>query len=352
LLPPEEGTVVLPDASFDPDGPTDCDSLFGLPHTVEEAAVVVVPVPFEATASYRRGTHAAPEAIRRASWQVDLHDSETGSPWVDGIAMEPTDPRMVAWNEEACRDALRVIGAEDPANPEIDAARERVDAVCEQMNAWVAEHTEALFARGAIPAILGGDHSVAFGAIEAAARRHPGLGILHIDAHCDLRRAYEGFTWSHASVLYNVATRIPQVGTIVQVGVRDIGEREWEMARQEDRITTWLQTRVGWLLAGGSPWVRIAHRMVERLPEAVWISFDIDGLDPALCPNTGTPVPGGLSWQDALVLLRVLAEARRRIVGFDLCEVAPGQDEWDANVGARLLYKLAGWALLTRETRR
>ncbi|MBW1876743.1 MAG: agmatinase family protein [Deltaproteobacteria bacterium] len=342
----------MPDATFDPDGPADCDALFGLPHTVEEAAVVVVPVPFEATASYRRGTRAAPDAIRKASGQVDLHDSETGSPWRQGIAMEPIDPQVVEWNEQASRDALRVIGATEAEDPEIAAARRRVDAVSERLNAWVRERTESLFARGAIPAILGGDHSVAFGAIEAAAHRHPGLGILQVDAHCDLRPAYEGFTWSHASVFHNVTTRIPQVAAIVQVGVRDLGEREWERANEDDHITTWLQTHVGWLLAGGSAWGRLAHHMVEHLPETVWVSFDIDGLDPALCPHTGAPVPGGLSWQDALVLLRVLAETKRRIVGFDLCEVAPGPDEWDAIVGARLLYKLAGWALHTQETRR
>jgi agmatinase len=347
---PEETTLARPDATFDPDGPADCDSLFGLPHTPQEAAVVAVPVPFEATASYRRGTRGAPEAIREASGQVDLHDSETGAPWRQGIAMEPIEPRVIEWNREASQDALQVMGAEDPADPEIEAARARVDVVCEKLNGWLRARTDALFARGAIPAIVGGDHSIAFGAIQAAADRHPGLGVLQVDAHCDLRHAYHGFTWSHASVFHNVVTRIPEITTIVQVGVRDLGEREWEMARREERITTWLHTRVGWLLAGGSPWVRLAHRMVERLPERVWISFDIDGLDPSLCPNTGTPVPGGLSWQDALVLLRVLADTRRRIVGFDLCEV--GREEWDAIVGARLLYKLAGWALQTRESGR
>jgi agmatinase len=314
--------------------------------------VVVVPVPFEATACYRRGTSAAPEAIRKESGHVDLHDSETGSPWNQGIAMEPIEPEVVEWNKQASRDALRVIGAADPDDPEIKAACDRVDAVSERLNAWVRARTDALFARGAIPAILGGDHSVAYGAIEAAAERHPGLGILQVDAHCDLRRAYQGLTWSHGSVFYNVATHVPGVAAIVQVGIRDLGECEWETAQKDDRITTWLHTHVGWLLAGGSPWVRLAHRMVEHLPETVWISFDIDGLDPSLCPNTGTPVPGGLSWQEALVLLRVLADTNRRIVGFDLCEVAPGRDEWDAIVGARLLYKLAGWAMRTRENQR
>lgn len=348
--------MALPDAHFDPDSPATGDTLFGLPHTVEEAAVVVIPVPFEATTSYRRGTAGGPEAVRAASGQVDLHDSETGEPWRAGVAMEPLDPRIAAWDGAASADARAVFAAggldPDDPDPEIAARCARVDALSEQVNALVRERTEAVFARGAIPAILGGDHSVPFGALEAAAARHPGLGILHVDAHADLRRAYEGFTWSHASIFYNVMTRIDGIGALTQVAVRDLGRAETAMAEADPRIAQWLDTRVGWLVEGGEPWGRIAHRIVQTLPERVWVSFDIDGLDPTLCPSTGTPVPGGLSWRETLALLRVLGESGRRIVGFDLCEVAPGDDEWDAAVGARLLYKLAGWAIHTLQEAR
>ncbi len=344
-------------SDFDPDSPAIGDTLYGLPHTVEQAAVVVVPVPFEATTSYRRGTKDGPAAILRASAQVDLHDTETGDPWERGIAMAPIDPDVIAWNEAASVDALAVIaaGGLDPAapDPEVAAACERVNAISARLNGWVRAQTEAIFARGQIPAILGGDHAVPFGAIEAAAARYPGLGILHVDAHADLRAAYEGFTWSHASIFHNVMTRIPSIRHLTQVGIRDLGRAELAMAEADPRIHQWLDTHVNWLLQGGEPWGRLAHRMVEPLPRDVWISFDIDGLEPALCPNTGTPVPGGLSWAQTLVLLRVLADAGKRVVGFDLCEVAPGvSDEWDANVGARLLYKLAGWAIATQDGRR
>jgi agmatinase len=331
--------------SFDPDAPASGDGLFGLPHTPDEAAVVVIPVPFEATASYRRGTRDAPDAVLEASRQVDLHDLETGEPWRAGIAMEPVDPRFAAWNDEAQTDALAVIanGGADPGDAERAA---RVDAIMRKMNALVRDRTAAVLARGRIPAILGGDHSVPFGAIEAAAAKYPGIGLLHVDAHADLRDAYEGFTWSHASIMHNVMTRIADVGYCVQVGIRDIGAAERAFTREHERMSTYYAPEIAWEIAGGEPFRRMVNRMIEPLPENVWITFDIDGLDPALCPSTGTPVPGGLSWDQALVLLRVLGTSGRRIVGFDLNEV--GGAEWDAIVGARLLYKLAGWALASR----
>lgn len=334
-------------SGFDPDAPADGDSLFGLPGTVEDAAVVVIPVGFEATASYRRGTKDGPPAILAASMQVDLHDIETGEPWQHGIAMEPEDPRVAAWNAAASEDALVVIanGGRDPGDAERAA---RVTAIMDQLHDHVYTRARHWLDRGRIPAIVGGDHSVPYGAIRAAADKYPGLGILHIDAHADLRVAYEGFRWSHASILYNVA-QLPSVGKIVQVGIRDFGKGERDYSESEPRIDTHFHANVGWMVAGGEPWRRIVERMIAPLPHDVWVTFDIDGLDPALCPNTGTPVPGGLSWPEALVLLRALGESGRRIVGFDVNEVAPGaNDEWDAIVGARLLYKLAGWAIATR----
>jgi agmatinase len=339
----------MPIDDFDPDAPAEGDGLFGLPHTTDEAAVVVVPVGFEATASYRRGTSRAPEAILEASKQVDLHDLETGEPWRAGIAMEDEDPRVAAWNAKASEDALVVIAEGGTHTPELAERAKRVDAVLEQLNRHVHDRTAAILDSGRIPAILGGDHSVPFGAIEAAAARYPGLGVLHVDAHADLREAYEGFTWSHASILYNVATKIPAVGPIVQVGIRDLGGAEKRFSEEHPKLTTWFHPHVAWELAGGEPWQRMVNRMLAPLPKHVWVTFDVDGLDPTLCPHTGTPVPGGLMWPEALVLLRALGQSGRTIVGFDLNEVTPSDDdEWDAIVGARLLYKLAGWAIATR----
>ncbi len=330
---------------FDPDAPGVAgDQLFGLPHTPDDATVVVVPVPFEATTSYGRGTANAPRRILEASQQVELNDPQTGEPWRQGIAMLPIDPGIEALNAEACRLAEPIVRA-GGATPETEADLKRVNAIGEEVNRWLYDRTRAIFDRGAIPATLGGDHSVSFGAIQAAVERHPGLGILHIDAHADLREAYEGFTWSHASIFYNVHERIPRLGHIVQVGLRDISTREAERIERWSNLTAFTDHEIAWELAAGEPWMRVAARIVRPLPQKVWVSFDVDGLEPSLCPATGTPVPGGLRWREVMLLLQLLAQDRQ-IVGFDLVEV--GDAEWDANVGARLLYKLAGWAISTR----
>jgi agmatinase len=191
---------------------------------------------------------------------------------------------------------------------------------------------------------------VPFGAIRAYAEHYPGLGILHLDAHADLRDAYEGFTWSHASIFHNVMTRIDGVARLVQVGVRDLGAAESRMIEESNgRIVTFFDPDLAAQKEEGKPWAAIADHIVSHLPETIYLSWDIDGLDPTLCPSTGTPVPGGLSWNEVIGLLRAIVRAKKRIVGLDLCEVAPGDSEWDANVGARLLYKMIGFALMTQK---
>lgn len=328
------------------------EGLFGLDGDPAQAGVVVVPVPFEATVSYGRGTKDGPRAILSASAQVDLFDLETGNPWEAGIAMLPEDSRVWEWNREATALAAKVIaaGGADAAPDLRDAAR-AVDRLSEQVNGWLGETIEPLLDAGRLVGVVGGDHSVPFAAIAAQARRHPGLGILHVDAHADLRQAYEGFTWSHASILFNVRERVSGLGPVVGVGYRDLAPSEHAILESDPRFRAFPDPILRRRLQEGERWADLAREMIEHLPEQVYVSFDIDGLDPTLCPHTGTPVPGGLSFPEATSLLRILAESGRRIVGFDLCEVAPdpaGKGEWDGNVGARMLYKLIGFALMTR----
>jgi agmatinase len=329
--------MMTPD-EFDPDSPAMGDGLFGLATPVASARVVVMPVPWEATTSYRRGTRRGPERLIAASAQVDLTDLDAGPAWKSGIALLPPDPRIAAWCDEAAPDALAVIEA-GGGRPEESA---RVDRLSEKVNALVKETVRGILDRGAIPALIGGDHSIPFGGIEAAAETVGPIGILHIDAHADLRVAYEGFTWSHASIMHNVLERIPGVSRLVQVGIRDVGERELARIEAEpERIRTWFDGRIARRLAEGEPWIAIVREIVAALSDRIWVSLDVDGLDPSFCPATGTPVPGGLSFRDLVVLLGEVADARR-IVGFDINEI--GDAEWDGAVAARLLYKLAGWA--------
>ncbi len=335
--------------AFDPNAAAAADSgVFGLPFTPEEAGVVLVPVPFEATTSYGGGTAGGPMAIFEASKQVDLFDLDTGRPYEAGIAMLDSPAQLNAWNHEARALAAPIIEA-GGAEPK-DANLVRVNALCEQMNGWVYETTKRWLSKGKLVGVVGGDHSTPFGAIRAVAEKHPGVGVLHLDAHADLRDAYEGFTWSHASIMNNVVSRIPQVSRLVQVGIRDFGEAEFDLIQaSKGRIHTFFDATLARARLDGMPWREMVDSIVAELPKEVYLSWDIDGLEPTLCPHTGTPVPGGLSFHQAIGLLEGLHRAGKRIVGFDLNEVAPGPaDEWDGNVGARLLYKMIGWALKTR----
>lgn len=340
---------------FDPDAAAPADAgIYGLPFTPEEARVVVVPVPFEATTSYGGGTSDGPAAVFEASRQVDLFDRETGRPYEQGIAMLDIPDDVIAWNAEAKELAAGVIeaGGEVAGNHALEEALRRVNEISERVNQWVYQNVSVLVRKGKVVATLGGDHAVPFGAIRAHAERYPGIGILHLDAHADLREAFEGFTWSHASIFHNVMTRLDDVGKLVQVGVRDLGNRENAMIEGSGgRIVTFFDSDIASKLEKGVSFGEIAERIVAELPQDVYLSWDIDGLDPTLCPGTGTPVPGGLSWNQAIGLLRAIVASGRRIVGLDLCEVSPGATEWDANVGARLLYKMIGFALLSQKNR-
>jgi agmatinase len=340
---------------FDPGAAAAPDSgIFGLPHSETDARLILVPVPFEATTSYRAGTARGPEAILEASRQVDLWDAETGRPYQAGIHLLPIPDLVRALDRNARRDAQRVMAAggsgppESPLSPGLVAALERVNRAGERLNAWVEEQVSRLLRAGKRVGVIGGDHSVALGSIAAHARQHAGMGVLHVDAHADLRPAFGGFTYSHASVLYNVAEHLPQVSRIVQVALRDLSELEASYAAASGgRIQQFGDQALAQARFQGETWSAQVKRIVRRLPSEVYLTVDIDGLEPALCPHTGTPVPGGLSFQQLCGLLAGLVESGRRIVGLDLVEVAPGEgtDQWDANVGARVLYKMIGWML-------
>ena len=331
--------------------------LYDVPVEPADAKIILVPVPFDATTSYRRGTALGPEAIRRASVQVDLFDLELhdkiGEPAKAGIALLQQQPEVFAWNQEARSlvDKVRDAEAETPAVAE---ALNRVNEIGSQINDWVYRCCRDWLHRGRIVGVIGGDHSVPFGNIRAHLEKYSDVGILHIDAHADLRAAYQGFHWSHASILHNVMERLG-APRLVQVAIRDFCREEWDYIENSPNITTWFDRHLSAERTQGTPENTTMQRIVDDLPQNVYVTLDIDGLDPALCPHTGTPVPGGLSIHSLFNLLRTVTESGRQIVGFDLVEVAPHPtfpkadcDEWDANVGARVLYKLCGHALLNR----
>jgi len=339
---------------FDPNSASTPDSgVFGLPCTEKDAALVYVPVPWEATVSYGGGTAAAPAAVLRASRQVDLFDGDVEKPYAAGLFLRREDLKIRALNARARAAARKIIAAGGALGKKsLRKPAALVNALGAELNARVKKSVSNVLAAGKIPALLGGDHSVPYGAFAAAAEKCGEFGLLHFDAHHDMRKDYEGFRWSHASIMRNALDGIPEISKIVQVGIRDFCEEEADYAADMGpRAAVFYDEAVRRRLFAGEPWNEIVRDIVASLPQKVWITFDVDGLDPALCPHTGTPVPGGLSFSEANRVLREVAVSGREILGFDLVEVSlppRGQGEWDANVGARLLYKLTAWTLASR----
>ena len=344
--------------TFDPNGIGDPDgNIYGLPFDTDEAHLVIVPVPWEVTVSYRAGTALAPEAVLKASYQVDLYDPFVKDAWKLGVAMNEINPGIQERNNELRLKAEKYINdLEQGKNPsENSAMKEILDEInlaCLELNFWIKNESLKLLNGKKLVAILGGDHSTPLGLMQALAEKNNSFGILHIDAHADLRNSYEGFEYSHASIMFN-ALMIPQISRLVQVGIRDYCEAELKLMKSDKRITTFFDRELKNQQYNGVNWTTLCDQIIEKLPQKVYLSFDIDGLDPKLCPNTGTPVPGGLELEQAVYLVEKLVHSGRVIIGFDLNEVAPdpaGANEWDGNVGARLLYKLCGWTVLANPT--
>jgi agmatinase len=344
-------------AKFDPNAAASADSgIFGLPVDESGARLVFVPVPWEVTTSYGGGTSQGPAAILEASRQVDLFDLDVEKPYEAGFHMREARPEITQMNAEGRELASQIIelGGDLSGAPELKPSLARVNELGARLNDLVYSECRELIRAGKIVGLVGGDHSTPFGSIRAHAEEFKDLGILHFDAHSDTRMAYEGFTDSHASIMYNVLERLPQVSKLVQVGIRDVCEQEIEYcSRQGRRVRVFFDRDVATARLRGESFSGLASQIVEELPKNVYVSFDIDGLDPRFCPHTGTPVAGGLDFNEAVFILRTIVESGRRIVGFDLNEVAPGPEgsdlaEWDANCGARLLYKLSGFTLASQ----
>ncbi len=271
------------------------DSELTAAERTEDARFRVIPVPLERTVSYGSGTAKGPEAIIEASNELERITGHA-EPCVEGIFTEA---------ELDCNAAL----------PEI------MDRL--------AERTEAAVRAGKIPVVLGGEHSLSYGAVTGVARAlgQP-VGIVQIDAHADLRDAYQGEKHSHASVMHLLA----QDGIrLAQFGVRAFCTEEAK-SRVQNNI---FHVDAEELVTGNIH----AVDLPEDFPELVYVSFDVDGLDPAIMPATGTPVPGGLAYYQALHLVEHALKGRK-CVGFDVVELAPnGDTAWDFTT-AQIVYRL------------
>lgn len=332
---------------FDPNGASNPNNnIFGLPFSEEDARLVILPIPWEVTVSYNAGTARAADHIFKASMQVDLFDADCKEAWKQGFHMRSPDRKILLKSDYLRKEAELYIdytskGEIVEKNNFMCKSLKEINEGGVYLNNWVYEQTRQLLQQGKLVGLLGGDHSTPLGYFKAISEKHPDFGILQIDAHCDLRKAYENFKYSHASIMYNALTEIPALSKLVQVGVRDYCQEEWDFLNaNKDRVVTFFDKDIKEKLFEGETWKKIADGIVEQLPQQVYVSFDIDGLDPKLCPNTGTPVPGGFEAAHIFYLLKRVIQSGRTIIGFDLSEVGVGDIEWDANVGARVLWKL------------
>lgn len=342
------------DKSFNPSAAASSDTgVFGLPCKAEQAQIILIPVNWELTVSYGKGTFDGPEAIFNASMQIDLYNHDYPNLWEKGIWMDRFPDELKALHHSLKPDAAAIIeaiesGEMDAESPHYKKLYKRIKEGAERLNIWVAGRIDFWKKQDKIVGLVGGDHSSPFGYHTYLSTLGHEYGILTIDAHLDLRKAYEGFEYSHASIFYN-ALKYNTVSGIVHVGIRDYCHEEVDFIRaNSDRVQVFYDRELRKQLFEGKSWMQLTDQIIAALPEKVYISIDIDGLDPKLCPQTGTPVPGGLQFEEVMYLLNRLRSMGKEIVGFDLCEVAPNlndeKDEWDGNVGARVLYQLCGTA--------
>lgn len=271
----------------------------------EKSKVAIVPVPYEATTSYGKGTKNGPTAILEASQQVELFDDEL---WIEPhkIGIQTVLPVEMA---------PVTAETENPFHELRDAVRPIIEF-------------------GKFPVIIGGEHSLSLGSVAACADRYPDLSILQIDAHADCRDSYEGNPYSHASVSYHIYKGLPNP-LITQVGIRNIsaGEIQW-LEEEKPRINIfWARNQDRWNF----------NEIISTLSDNVYLTIDLDGLDSGIMPSTGTPEPGGMSWYQLTDLIKLLC-VKRNVVAADIVELAPikGLHAPDF-LAAKLMYKLIGY---------
>src|SRR5690606_8242817 len=243
----------MPDLSkYDPNSPALLsNNIFRLPFGEADARLVLLPVPWEVTVSYNNGTVREPEHIFKASLQVDLYDTDTGTDgWKQGFYMRESDRQLLLRSDYLRKEAelyLKFLseGGDVSDNEFLCRSLEDVNKGTEKMNEWVYALTSALLQRGRLVGPVGGDHSTPLGYFKAIGEHKGDYGILQIDAHCDLRNSYEGFKYSHASIMYNALNEVPQLTKLVQVGVRDYCEEELEYIRNSNgRVETFFDQQI------------------------------------------------------------------------------------------------------------
>ncbi len=328
------------------------ENYFALPCTPEQSKTVLLSIPWDVTVSYGKGSADAPQQLLEASAQLDLFDAFTKDSWKQGIATIKINKEIKERSIAARDKAEKVINHLEAGGcaKKVQTLIDEVNQASEWLDKHVYEESKHWLNEGKIVGLVGGDHSTPLGYIRALGEIHGEFGVLHIDAHRDLRKAYEGFKSSHASIMYNVLENVPQVKQLVQVGVRDFCDEEQALADNDPRVLSFDDRTLFNNAFGGLNWDTQSKAIVATLPKKVYISFDIDGLDIAYCPHTGTPVPGGLTFNQAIYLLEEIVRSGRTIIGFDMVEVVGSEDSVvNLAVGVRILLKLSTLTIMSNK---
>ena len=334
-------------ADFDPNGVGIANgNIFGFPVREDEADIVIMPIPWDVTTSYGKGTSKGPRQVLEASTQLDFYHPECPKAFDTKVFMTPVSEEALKINDFFVPQTSEYIeylenGGRLAESSKFQQLLFDVNQAQNAIQDSIKMRAHGMIKKGQIPAILGGEHSVPLGLIDALTHSYQSFGILQLDAHADLRNAYEDFEQSHASIFFN-ALKFPQVSKLVQVGIRDVAESEVQLiAASNGRVKTFFDWDLKSQQYAGKTWGQQVEEIINELPDFVYISYDIDALRPELCPNTGTPVAGGFQLEELSYLLLKLAQSNKKIIGFDLSEVSNGvTNDWDANVGARALWSL------------
>ncbi|RAP31649.1 agmatinase [Candidatus Marinamargulisbacteria bacterium SCGC AG-343-D04] len=326
--------------------------IFGLGSDYESAELILIPAPWDLTTSYRKGASLSPQKILDSSSQIDLFNTDFYSDLVAyGVHMLEEDKKLQALNGKYQDSAQEIMTALEQGKELSDAQEKNlvdINKASETFNDAIYEHAKTCIKDNKIIGLVGGDHSASYGLISALIDNINSFAVLQFDAHLDLRISYQGFDYSHASIMHQVM-KFNDVSRLVQVGARDFCELEYNESKfSKGRIKTYYNDQINEDLFSGKSWDSICKKIVNNLPENIYISMDIDVLNPQYCPHTGTPVPGGLDFDKVTYLLKKCVTAGKIIVGFDCVEVNGPKDSVDIITGARMLYHLCGQTIVSQ----
>ncbi len=315
--------------------------------STDRADVVVISTPWSVTSDFGRGATYAPDAIIEASVKSGRYNALSGLSIEGRVATAEIDYDVQELSEQLGREAERVAHY-TAAGASIEQVARKIEHINEGFSAMhqsTYKQAKLYAGKGKCVGVVGGDHSVAYGAVKAVAECYGGIGVLFIDAHADFREERQ-YRFSHRSIARNIVEDIALVERLVAVGVRDISHDEAVAMQSSPKCEVFLSEQLAAERFEGRNWGDLCREIVERLPEKVYVSLDIDALKIEFCHNTNAPVPGGMTFDEVVYLINTVVESGRKVVGFDISEIVPSLEyTMDATVGARLLGKMIVAAL-------